>query len=233
MYCGLGVTGAKAADSAVTGGTTYLLLDPATTHGSDSTGWADNFSILGAEFDPTTTEGHYTYAWQAGENDGYARIFSIGINYNATTSLVDGEAYYGFGDDIGTTDGAITGFFCNWAGPRPPGSPNTLHDYAQRQSFEYNGTSGTFDVPTGGSDITYAPRNTCTYGTSDTAGFVYDRDLDGDLSDEDAATAQVDTGGTVLIFDLMTTSGATDANGDGVIDIEDKMLSRGWVQPLL
>lgn len=226
MYCGFGTTGAKASAATVTGGTSYQLLDPATKHGSSASGWSDNFSIFGAVFDPTTTEGKYTYAWQAGENDNYARTFSIGINYDTATGRVDGEAYYGFASDIGSTDGAIKGFFCNWAGP----GTRTLQPYAQRQSFQFDSTAVAFDVPAGGSDITYAPRDACSYGPSDTAGFLYDRNLNQDLSDETANTTYVDASST-LGLDLMDTTGATDLDGDSVVDIFDKMLSRGWVQP--
>jgi len=230
MYCGYGTTGATAAASTVTGGATYLLLDPAMKEINVSTGWSDNFSTLGAQFDPTTTAGKYTYAWQAGNGDGHARIFSIGINYNSGTGLVDGEAYYGFGDDIATSDGKVTGFYCNWAGP----GAKTLHNYAQRQAFQYNSGTSIFDVPTGGSDIVYAPRNSCTYQNTDTAGFLYDRNLNNSLADETINTTYVYTAaapGGFADLDLMTTAGATDVDSSGTIDIFDKMLGRGWVQP--
>ena len=54
--------------------------------------------------------------------------------------------------------------------------------HAQRQFVAYNSSTGLFDVSSGGSNIAYAPTNSCSYDGS--GSFVFDTDADGDLSDE-------------------------------------------------
>lgn len=147
-------------------------LDPAGKW-SGTKGWANNFNRFGAVYDPTTLKGNYTFGWQAGFNDGNTRVFNIGLNYNATTEARDGEAYFGYGDDIASSTGTIKGFICNWAGP---GNSHTLKDYFQRQNISFNDATGKWR-PTGdaasSSNITYAPTNACT---SAGGTFYYDKD---------------------------------------------------------
>ena len=155
--------------------------------------WGNNFAVFTAEYDPTSLQGLYNYVWQAGEGDSHARIFNFGLE-----TASSGESYFGYGDTVDQTDGSILGFICNWAGP---GNDHTLQDYAQRQHFTYNETSGLFE-PTNeaASDIIYAPTNSCTYDGSGT--FVYDSNIDGDLADETSDTVNVGAG-EVLELDLM------------------------------
>jgi hypothetical protein len=58
--------------------------------------------------------------------------------------------------------------------------------YAQRQFLSLNETTGFFEVPTGGSDIRYAPTNDCFYtdtGYNNSSDFWYDRNLN-EIRDE-------------------------------------------------
>ncbi len=145
------------------------------------TGWADTFSRFGAEYNPLTLAGSYLYGWQAGPNDSNVRILQLELNppSGSETTAKDGESYYGFGGTIHTSNGDVTGFICNWAGP---GNTHVLQPNAQRQFISFDSTSNLWTQPTGGSDIRYAPTNSCLAAYS--TGFRYDRNLNGSLTDE-------------------------------------------------
>lgn len=159
-----------------------------------TTNWADNFAVFTAAYDPTTSggdlTGHYSYTWQAGAGDSHSRILDVGLSVG-----VAGESWFGYGSrvqDVSVVNefGVIQGFICNWAGP---GADHTLQDYAQRQHLSLD-ESGIYTVADNGSssNITYAPTNSCTYDGS--GSFTYDRDLDGDLTDENSTTLTVTAG---------------------------------------
>lgn len=142
-----------------------------------TSGWTDNYAIFTAEFDPTTTAGHYAYAWQAGHFDAASRVLNTTIT---ESTPLQGEAYFGYGDRVqDDADGSIMaeGLYCNWAGPGPaggPGSPARFQPYAQRQAVQFNNTTGFYDSTD--VDIHYAPTVSCLYDGS--GSFWYDRDLD-------------------------------------------------------
>ena len=158
-YCGAGT--ATPLTTAYANFSADGQLDP-TGKWNNTKGWANNFNRFGANYNPTTMQGNYAFGWQAGLNDGNTRIFNIGLNYNNATEGRDGEAFFGFGSDIGTSTGSIEGFICNWAGPN---GSHTLKDFAQRQNITFNDTIGkwrpTSDAASS-SNITYAPTNSCT-----------------------------------------------------------------------
>ncbi len=188
---------------------------------SAGTGWADNFSRFGAKYDPTSLQGDYLYGWQAGSGDSNTRLFGIRLNAPSTTGQMaeDGEAYFGYGDEISVTDGDIDGIFCSWAAP---GSTKTMQTYAQRQAVVYSTTTFLWSQPTGGSDILYAPTNSCTYDGSDS--FWYDRDLNTSTNEasEDLIVGASGSGLTPLL-DLM---------GPGTsADMPAKIASLGFVKP--
>ncbi|ABC27473.1 hypothetical protein HCH_00570 [Hahella chejuensis KCTC 2396] len=180
--------------------------------------WADNFNVFTAEFNTDSLLGLYSYSWQAGSGDSHARILDIGIETTA-----GGEAYFGFGDRVqDSLSGQINGFICNWAGPGNDHSPTEFSQYAQRQFLTYDSASDKYIVSSdGSSDITYAPTNICMYAGG---AFLYDRDLDGDLSDENASTVNVVDGGSPLDFDLMTVS-------DSEANIWEHIIARGYSLP--
>ena len=187
------------------------LVDPSEKYDSSSnpTGWGNNFGILTAEFDPTALDGSFAYSWQAGPNDSNARIFNIQVENTATTAI----AYYGYGDDIASTDGSIEGFICNWAGP---GADHTLIESAQYQELSFDTTTGIINADV--SNIEYAPVVDCE--TDGTGSVIFDLDIDGDLTDEDPAIAIVD--------DLAVGS---DIDGDGNSTIEEVIDDSGFTLP--
>jgi hypothetical protein len=197
----------------------YRHLDPANRYDSmtNVNGWSENFNIFGAQMNPDTLQGTYAYIWQAGVGDSHSRTFLMGVNYNETggTGPLDGEAYAGFGDQVHTTDGSIDGMICNWAGPN---GNHTLQPYVQRQFFSLDPSTAIFNTPVGGSDITYAPTNNCAYDGS--GSYIYDTDLDNDLSDETASGA--------ITPDLM---GAFDLDGDTVATVPEAIENRGYTLP--
>ncbi len=173
-----------------------------------ATGFSDNFSRFGASYDPVSLKGKYISVWQAGAGDGNSRILQLGLNGIGTTN--DGESYFGYGDPIASTSGAIMGFNCAWAAPKPS-SPVGLHkEYAQRQFINYNSSTGKWETPTAGANIRYAPTDACTYSGS--SSFWYDRNLNGS-NDETAADLTVTTpdlmglGSSATIADAITARG--------------------------
>jgi hypothetical protein len=164
-------------------------------------GWADNFSIFTANFNPSNAVGSYSYAWQAGKDDSHSRVFNIQLN---EASPVTVKSYYGFGDQVTATNGSIKGFICNWSGPGNNHTTNFFDSLAQKQLLQFDETTKRFLVT--GENLIYAPTNSCTYDGSGT--FLYDRDLDQDLLNETAATVNVGLGET-LVLDLLTKSSTT------------------------
>jgi hypothetical protein len=199
------------------------LLDPSVKWPGVATGWGGNFGRFGASFDPTseTMKGDYAYAWQAGPQDGASRLFNVRIN----GPTENGEAFFGYGDDITTTNGTLKGLICNWAGP---GGTRALQaSYAQRQFVAFDRASGKWSQPTGGSDIRYAPTNDCTYTNAQRSGgatFWYDRDLTGATS---GASTQAN-----LIVDATDATYPLDLFAKGTsATIADAILARGGRLP--
>lgn len=180
--------------------------------------WADNFSIFTADFEPESSLGSYAYSWQAGAGDSHTRVLQVGLETEA-----GGEAYFGFGDRVQTSlSGQIQGFICNWAGPGGSHSPADFAKYAQRQALTRDASGRFVAADPSASNITYAPTNSCMY--DGTGSFAYDRDLDGDLSDETPDTTAIMQSGTTLGFDLMTIA-------DGEASIAEHIAARGYDLP--
>lgn len=201
---------------------------------STSSGWSDNFSWFKAEFDQTDLSGDYAYAWQAGPNDSHSRVLNVGLNpanVSDETGAInaDGEAWYGYGGTLtsaSTTIGQVKGFICNWAGP---GSTNTLVEKAQRQ-FISKGTSGLYETVTGGSNLTYAPTNSCLYSGGGT--FQYDRDLSGVLDSADTVKVVTGSPGSgELQYQLFPYTGLYFTDTTTYPDIESIITARGFSLP--
>ncbi len=158
-------------------------------------GWGNNFAIFSANFNQLTLSGNYAYAWQAGPNDSNSRVFNIISDFSSNT----GDAFYGYGDDIASSDGSITGFICNWAGP---GNDHTLSNYVQHQTLEISAETGS--VTASDSHITYAPTNSCNY--DGLGSFSYDSNMT-DSPNTDP--------GKEIKSDLLAVN---DNNGDGLFD---------------
>ena len=183
-------------------GLTDGLVDPSLKHdnGTDSDGWANNFNLFTADFDPTTLEGNYAFSWQAGDGDEYTRVLNAVVREDTNEDSLFSNAFYGFGDDVEDTDGSITGFFCNWAGPN--GQQN-FASLTQQQGMELNATTGKFEADT--TNILYAPTNSCDYDGTGT--FTYDSTID-ETVDTDPADPILN-----VLPDL------EDLDGDGTFDI--------------
>lgn len=184
--------------------------------------WGDKYASFTANFNPTTMAGDYAYAWQAGVHDRASRVLNLGVN---NFEPLDGEAYFGYGARVqDDADGVFVaqGMYCNWAAP---GASGSLQPYAQRQFVSFNSATGHFETPVGGSDLRYAPTNTCQYDGS--GAFWYDRNLN-DVEDETPDDLIV-TPGAVNPLDLME---AIDSDGDGVATIAEKIATRGYDAPV-
>ncbi len=195
-YCGAGTVAATAFDTGVDATSTYKLLDPSVVYDTTNSplGWADNFSILAGKFDPSTLQGDYVYAWQAGKGDSHSRTFQMHVAADAAS----GDAYFGFGKTVGTTDGSIDGMICNWAGP---GNNHAPLLYAQHQPIKFDAVVKGFIVGTGGSEITFAPTTSCIY--ENTGTFWYDRDLDGMNTGADQVNVWSSPNGSDLVLKLL------------------------------
>ena len=184
--------------------------------------WGDNYATFTANYDPASMAGDYAYAWQAGVQDRASRVLNLGVNNH---SPLDGEAYFGYGARVqDDSDGVLVadGLYCNWAGP---GAAGGMQSYAQRQFVTFNTGSGHFDMPPGGSDMRYAPTNSCQYDGTDS--FWYDRNLD-NTANETAADLAV-TSTSANPFDLME---AIETDGDGTPTIAEAIAARGYDEPV-
>lgn len=206
--------------------TTDGILDPTDSFNpqnptSNADGWGNNYNVLIAQFDPSTSEGSYSYSWQAGSLDSHARIFNISLDADDSTDLLSGSSFFGFGDSVNTTgfDGNIDGFICNWAGP---GNDHDPVPFAQRQDVSEDSTSGVFGSVASTLAIAYAPTNSCSYDGS--KSFEYDSDADGTI-DTNPALAVANE-----LFDLDTDNNniIDDADSNGVAD---KIEDLGYIGP--
>lgn len=190
------------------------IVDPSIKQTFTDTGWGNNFSTFTAEFAPTTMDGNYAYSWQAGPQDANTRVFNVNVETDAVSGDQLGKAFFGYGDDIETTDGSVDGFICNWAGP---GNDHTIIEVAQYQEVSYDSTSGLFlsDV----ANLIYAPTVDCNY--DGTGSFIFDTDIDGDLSDES----------NIAVVDELVDGQDDDA--DGVATIEETVGASGFALPTL
>ncbi|QQR80247.1 MAG: hypothetical protein IPJ69_13175 [Deltaproteobacteria bacterium] len=152
---------------------TYCLGDDIYTSGSDytvnpSATWSGNFNKVLFNYNPSTSVGNYSFAWQAGYNDDNARVMNMSIAESGASTT--GTAFFGYGPKV-YEDGAgsIEGMICNWAGP---GAAHTPIEIVQRQELSLNNESGLFETTS--SDITYAPTNTCdSTGSGQGGTFTY------------------------------------------------------------
>lgn len=198
IFCGHGVNGLDA-NGAVDRTAVYNAA-------TNPDGWADNFNIFTANYDPSTLIGNYAFSWQAGFGDSNSRVFNVVAS--ATTAA---KAFYGYGDDITTTTGDIKGFICNWAGLG--GGPN-IQNFTQYQEVEFNSSTGKFDSVT--ANLVYAPTNSCAYDGS--GSFTYDSDGNGTI--DTVATDPV-------VNDLLP---VVDADSNNILD---EIAAAGFVTPTL
>ncbi len=203
-FCGANIDGRVSDSSDVS----YGQIDANKRYPSSSTGWSDNFNLFAANYNPDANSGNFVFAWQAGVNDSHTRVFQAGVNAHEPA---DGEAYFGYGNPMHTFDGNVLGMICNWAGPSGSHTPKA---FVQRQAIAFDEAKGIFAQPTGGSDIVYAPTNSCdaAAGTS----FNYDKNADGVVDSSDGVSAGVSA-------DLMSQDSAS--------SIAEAIANRGFPAP--
>ena len=195
------------------------ILDPEDSYNSTTNpdGWGNNYNVLIAELNPDTSEGNYSYSWQAGAMDDKARIFNISLTQTDDSELaLSGSSFFGFGDSVNASgfDGNIDGFICNWAGP---GNTHTPVAYVQRQDIDEDTVSGLFTSVADTLAISYAPTTTCTYNGS--GSFEYDSDADSTI---DTNPSLAVTNNLFSLDGSDTDSSTDDADSNGVADkIED------------
>jgi hypothetical protein len=178
---------------------------------TEPNGWANDFNLLRAEFDPATQLGDYAYAWQAGMGDGNVRAFNMKTSDDGidTTEDLSATAFFGYGKDIESDDPAITGFIGNWAGP---GNSHSLLEKAQKQVVDFNSTTRKFDSTT--ANIKYAPTNSLDHPGSP---FAFDSDDNGSTDYTTAFTNELASG--------------TDTDGDSNATIKETIAAAGISVP--
>jgi hypothetical protein len=180
---------------------------------TEPNGWANDFNLLRAEFDPTTRLGDYAYAWQAGMMDGNVRAFNLVAtdDGNDATEDFSATAFFGYGEDIENGDPSITGFIGNWAGP---GNNHSLYfsEKAQKQVVDFNTSTRKFNSTT--ANIKYAPTNDLNHNG---AGFAFDSNADGSTDSSTSFTNELASG--------------TDTNGDTDATIEETIAAAGISVP--
>lgn len=158
-------------------------------HNVDAIGeWNGNFNLGSYEIDTEKGTGTYSFAWQAGPMDGFAR-----------TVVADQEcAYFGYGPAVREEEaGTIGGFICNWAGPgSEPFGEKTLLPKVQRQCMTLDEESGKYVSDSARLNIKYAPSLSCDIKDANPdRKFVYYADINDDLVDDIASNDKLKYGG--------------------------------------
>lgn len=122
-------------------------------------GWGNNANYFLAAFDPSKFTGQFYYAWQAGLGDSHTRTLNLVLS--GTSTVVTGNAFFGYGPTIQSAPGGIDGMICAWTGP---GSSHATVSYAQRQNISVTAPATMFSATA--SYINYDP---VTSATCDTA----------------------------------------------------------------
>ena len=144
-------------------------LDQGVDFTSKANGWIQQgrgFTRYGASFNPSTGEGNYKFAWQAGVLDSHSRMFVASVAYNAQSDTRIGQAAFGFSGAMNqagdATSADLKGMICNWAGPGPAHNPATSFQY-QRITLASDSSTWAIDSATGANanKIDYAPVNSC------------------------------------------------------------------------
>jgi len=127
-----------------------------------------------AQIDATTGLGTLLHAWQAGNVDGWTRVFQATAAADPAGGADTGVGYFGFGPPLDQpTLGEMDGMWCNWAFPGSwpkVGGPGPNSPNVQGQTMVRDAATGQF-VPVQ-NNILYAPTNTCDVAAA--ADFRYE-----------------------------------------------------------
>ncbi len=193
-------------------------LDP-TEKSSESNpdGWGGNWNYGRYNVDTSNGTGTVAYAWQAGKGDGFTRVLNV-VTSAAADGSASGDAYFGFGNDIASTDnGEIQGFWCNWAGPgnaktQSVTAPNQL--LAQKQGMTRAVGATKFVSDSSDLSITFAPTNNCNAS----AGMKYF--VPTDANNKTFPQNESDTSTMIVLDNNKTTAASTVTNNlIGIADI--------------
>jgi hypothetical protein len=141
-------------------------------------GWGGNFTMGTFLVNADDGTGQFSYAWQAGPQDGWTRTFIARLANEAGN--VSGCGYFGYGPDVAANGvGDISGFICNWAGP----GSQTFNQkeplqLAQKQCMT-RAANEVFKSDSENLHITYAPSLTCDVDNAH-QNFTYRSGLGGD-----------------------------------------------------
>jgi hypothetical protein len=188
-------------------------IDPAVKLGGSGTlragakGWRAGFTRFAGAYNKTTVAGDFLFAWQAGPNDSHARAMAAHADFNSATEVRTLDGYFAFSADVGTTDGALLGMVCNWAGPG-----NNHVPAAKFQSQTATLTASATEYALGSSRITYAPTRSC----SASATMRFDANADATLAAGEGAS-------TVDALDVPT----------GARTVQQEIDARGFSKPAM
>ncbi len=142
-------------------------LDQGVDFTSKANGWIQQgrgFTRYGASFNPSTGEGNYKFAWQAGVLDSHSRMFVASVAYNSQSDTRIGQAAFGFSGAMNqaadATSADLKGMICNWAGPGSQHNPGGNFQY-QRITLAADSSMWAIDSGSDANKIDYAPVNTC------------------------------------------------------------------------
>jgi hypothetical protein len=142
-------------------------LDRGVDFTSKANGWIQQgrgFTRYGASFNPSTGEGNYKFAWQAGVLDSHSRMFVASVAYNSQSDTRTGKAAFGFSGAMNqagdATSADLKGMICNWAGPGSQHNPGGNFQY-QRITLAADSSTWAIDAGSDANKIDYAPVNTC------------------------------------------------------------------------
>ncbi len=138
--------------------------------------------------------------------DNATRMLAVSSGYNSATDTRTLSGYFAFGADIATSNGALEGMICNWAGP---GNRHTPQASFQSQVASHIGSATRFSVASGGSKISYAPTNSCSSGSTS-----FDLDSNGTLASGEGV-------GTCNGLDVPS----------GTNTVQQEIAARGFVKP--
>ncbi|MEK7689441.1 MAG: hypothetical protein AAB425_00315, partial [Bdellovibrionota bacterium] len=163
-----------------------------------------------AEINHSTGLGAIYFAWQAGPNDGYARVIQLYARANEGSDDT-AISYFGFGPEVSeSTVGDISGMICNWAGP---GNLRTVNSKVQAQVMTRS-ASGIFAATT--DYISYAPTNSCNH-VATSPDFQWSTSAAGSYTDFGSITNRLVTYGDAAVGAIPSVAEPIYEDGDALI----------------
>lgn len=168
-------------------------------------GWRRELVRYSADVDLNTGLGDHLHGWQITPQDDRSRLFLAHLDQPGGT--IRAQVFHGAGTNLSTSDGVLTGMYCNWSGPGA--SLAALSIAFQSQTLLLQG--GGWQVNQ--SALAYAPTNSCQ--ASHTMRF--DANGDGVLGGTEGNDA----------------ASGLDAPTGGRTDVQSEVVERGYWTPTL